>query len=197
MTARQQWGVVGGVVALLALALWVATRTLGDELFPVTIGGPAPAFAAAVIRPAGAAPEAVPARGATRTLADYRGQVVLVNVWATWCAPCRAEIPSLEALYRDFGPRGFHIAAVSVDDPADAPRKIREFLAPYHVTFDVLHDDDGSVQKAFQVTGFPENFVVGADGVIRKKAYAQDWNAPENRALVARLLDERDARGAR
>lgn len=197
MTARRQWTIIAGVVALLGLALWVATQTLGDELFPVTVGGRAPAFTARAVQTAapGAAPgdAAQPASGA-RGLADYRGQVVLVNIWATWCAPCREEIPSLQALYRDFAPRGFKVVAVSVDEGADAPRRIREFLAPYHVTYDVLHDSAGTIQKIYQSTGVPENFVIGADGVVRKKAYAQDWNSPENRALVARLLDEPAAR---
>ncbi|GJG87999.1 hypothetical protein tb265_31800 [Gemmatimonadetes bacterium T265] len=192
MTVRQQWTVIAAVVALLGLGGWVATRTLGDEISSVDPGSRAPQFTANVVPPAtppGAARAARTAAGA-RGLADYPGQVVLVNIWATWCAPCREEIPSLEALYKDFAPRGFKIVAVSVDDGADAPRKIREFLAPYHVTYDILHDADGSVQKAFHVTGYPENFVIGADGVVRKKAYAQDWNSPENRALVGRLLDE-------
>ncbi|HEY0779097.1 MAG TPA: TlpA disulfide reductase family protein [Gemmatirosa sp.] len=190
MTARQQWTIIGAIVALLGGGLWVASRTLGEELFPISVGGPAPAFTANALQTA--APGGVAARPAAgaRGLADYRGQVVLLNIWATWCGPCRAEIPSLEALYRDFGPRGFKIVAVSVDEGADAPQKIREFLAPYHVTYDVLHDSAGTIQKTYQTTGVPENFVIGADGVVRKKAYAQDWNSPENRALIGRLLDE-------
>ena len=194
MTARQQWTIIGAIVALLGGGLWVASRTLGEELFPVTVGGPAPAFAARAIQTTAAGgTTATPASG-PRTLADYRGQVVLLNIWATWCAPCREEIPSLEALYRDFGPRGFKIVAVSVDDANDAPKKIREFLAPYHVTYDVLHDSAGTIEKTYQSTGVPENFVIGADGVVRKKAYAQDWNSTENRALIGRLLDETSTR---
>jgi len=197
VTARQQWTVIGAVVALLGGGAWVATRTLGDELTSVNPGSRAPAFAANVVQtaPRGGPPGAAarPASG-VRSLADYRGQVVLVNIWATWCAPCREEIPSIQALYRDFAPRGFKVVAVSVDEGADAPRKIREFLAPYHVTYDVLHDSAGAIQKTYQSTGVPENFVIGADGVVRKKAYAQDWNSPENRALIGRLLDEPAAR---
>lgn len=198
MTVRQQWTAVLAVVALLVLGGWVATHTLRDELAPVAPGGRAPAFRAQVVQTTDARAStpgaAAVAGGGTRGIDDYRGRVVLVNIWATWCAPCREEIPSLQALYRDFAPKGFRVVAVSVDDAADAPQKIREFLAPYHVTFDVLHDSAGTIQKTYQSTGVPENFVIGADGVIRKKAYAQDWNSPENRALVARLLDESGAR---
>ena len=193
MTVRQQWTIIAVVVALLGLGGWLATRTLGDELSPVAPGSQAPAFTAAAVQTtAGRGTAAQPASG-VRSLADYRGQVVLVNIWATWCAPCREEIPSIQALYRDFAPRGLKVVAVSVDDQADT-RKIREFLAPYHVTYDVLLDSAGTIQKTYQSTGVPENFVIGADGVIRKKAYAQDWNSPENRALIGRLLDEAGGR---
>ena len=95
----------------------------------------------------------------------------------------------MQALYRDFGPRGFKIVAVSVDD-AGAEQKIRDFVREFGLTFDVLHDPAGAIQKTYATTGVPETFVIGADGVVRKKAYAQDWNSPENRALIARLLDE-------
>ena len=190
MTARGQWTVVLAVVAALALGAWAATRTLGDELFPVAVGSRAPDFSAAVVQ------TTVPPRAgepaAVRTLADYRGQVVLVNIWATWCGPCREEIPSLQALYRDFAPRGFKIVAVSVDDPGKE-REVQQFMRGFGVTFDVLHDPGGAIQKAYQATAVPENFVIGPDGVVRKKAYGQDWNAPENRALIGKLLDEAGA----
>jgi thiol:disulfide interchange protein len=87
MTARQQWGVVGGIVLALALALWIATRTLGDELFPVTVGSRAPDFTANTLEPT----------PRVKTLADYEGEVVVLNIWATWCGPCRVEMPSIEA----------------------------------------------------------------------------------------------------
>ena len=191
MTARGQWAVVLGVVAALALGVWAATRALGDELFPVAVGSRAPDFRAAVVQ--ATVPPRAGEPAAVRALADYQGQVVLVNIWATWCGPCREEIPSLQALYRDFAPRGFKIVAVSIDEGAAAAPKVRDFMRGFGVTFDVLHDPEGAIQKIYQTTGVPENFVIGADGVVRKKAYAQNWNSPENRALIARLLDEAGA----
>ena len=182
MTARRQWQIVIGVVAVLALGLWTATRLLGDEIFPVTVGSRAPQFVAATLDPA---PK-------PRTLADYKGQVVLVNVWATWCAPCRHEMPSMQALYKDFAPRGFKIAAVSIDD-AGTEQRVRDFAKEFGLTFDILHDPSGRIQQIYQTTGVPENFLIGADGVIRKKAYAQDWNSEANRTLIGRLLDEAGA----
>ena len=180
MTTRQQWVVVAAVVALLAAGLVTATHLLGDEMFPVSVGARAPVFSARTLDP----------RPATKTLADYRGEVVLVNVWATWCAPCRIEMPALEALHQSFGPRGLHIVAVSIDDPGmeDA---IRTFAREYHLTFEILHDASGAISRQYQTTGVPETFVIGRDGVIRKKVIgAMDWNSDGTRALVAQLLAE-------
>jgi peroxiredoxin len=182
MTARGQWTVVFGVVAALALALFAATRFLGDEIFPVEVGSQAPGFNAVTVAP----PEH------PKSLTDYRGKVVLLNVWATWCLPCREEMPSMEALYKEFAPRGFKIVAVSIDEPGDVA-KVRDFVKEFGLTFEVLHDRSGAIQKIYQTTGVPENFLIGADGVIRKKSYTQDWSSPTNRALVARLLDEAGA----
>jgi peroxiredoxin len=182
MTAQRQWQIVLGVVLVLGLGLWAATRFLGDELFHVDVGSRAPRFAA----------QTLDARPAPRSLDDYRGKVVLLNVWATWCPPCREEMPSLEALHRDFAPRGFEVVAVSIDDAAST-QKVRDFVKEFGLTFDVLHDPPGDIQRVYATTGVPENFVIGADGVVRKKAYAQDWNSRENRALVKRLLDEAGA----
>lgn len=182
MTARGQWLTVLGVVAALALGLVAATHFLGDELFQVEVGTKAPAFTAKTLDPT----------PSVRALDAYKGQVVLLNVWATWCPPCRQEMPSMEALYKDFAPRGFKIVAVSIDETKDA-QKVRDFIKEFGITFDVLHDGPGDIQRIYQTTGVPENFLLGADGVIRKKAYAQDWNSETNRALVARLLDEAGA----
>jgi cytochrome c biogenesis protein CcmG/thiol:disulfide interchange protein DsbE len=182
MTARGQWTVVLAVIAALALGLWGATHFLDDELRHVSVGSEAPEFTAVTLD----------AKPAPRTLADYKGRVVLLNVWATWCPPCRQEMPSIEALYRDFAPRGFEVVAVSIDD-AGQEQKVRDFVKEFALTFDVLHNPSGDIQKIYATTGVPENFVIGADGVVRKKAYAQDWNSPENRALIARLLDEAGA----
>ena len=105
MTVRQQWAVVGVVVAILATGFAAGVKLFADDLFPIGVGSSAPSFKAKDL-----------ASGATRTLADYRGQVVLLNVWATWCEPCKVEMPSMEELYRTYGPRGVHIVAVSIDD---------------------------------------------------------------------------------
>src|SRR5919205_3309105 len=103
MTIRQQWTVVGIIVLLLGGGVFAGVKLFADDLFPVGVGSAAPAFEAKDVH-----------SGATRTLADYRGQVVLLNVWATWCEPCKVEMPSMEELYKGYGPRGVHIVAVSI-----------------------------------------------------------------------------------
>ncbi|CAA9328645.1 MAG: Cytochrome c-type biogenesis protein CcmG/DsbE, thiol:disulfide oxidoreductase, partial [uncultured Gemmatimonadaceae bacterium] len=183
MTARQQWMAVLAVVAVLAGGLWAATRFLGDELFPVSVGSPAPSFAARTLD----------ARPVTKTLADYEGQVVLLNVWATWCEPCRAEMPSIQALHESYGSEKFRVVAVSVDAAGDE-QKIRDFGRDYGLSFELLHDPSGEIQRRFQTTGVPESFVIGPDGIIRKKVIgAADWHSPANRALIERLAGGRGA----
>lgn len=181
MTARGQWTVVLSVLIVLGGALYAGTQLLSDELFPVTIGSPAPEFSAAIVTEDGKA-------GELRTLADYRGEVVLLNIWATWCGPCREEMPSLQKLHERFGSEGLHVVAVSVDDPSGS-RAIREFAQQYGLTFDLLHDLSGAIQSKYQTTGVPETLVIGRDGrILRKHIGASDWNSAANRALVAQLL---------
>jgi peroxiredoxin len=178
MTARQQWTIVLGIVALLAVALAAATHYLGDELFPVSVGSAAPPLEG----------RTVDGTSRTRTLADYRGKVVLVNVWATWCEPCRVEMPSIEKLHREFGPQGLAVVAVSVDDAGEDDH-IRQFAKELGLTFEILHDPARTTSRNYQITGYPETFVIGREGTIRKKFIgAADWSSDANRALVRELL---------
>ena len=127
----------------------------------------------------------------TRTLGDYQGQVVLLNIWATWCGPCRWEMPSMQALHEEFADRGLRIVAVSIDHPAGGDA-IREFAQSYGLTFEILHDTTGSIRRAYGTWGIPETAVIGREGVIRKRvAGAELWNSPANKALMERLLAER------
>ena len=126
--------------------------------------------------------------GATVSLRQhYKGQVVLVNLWATWCPPCREEMPAMERLYRELGPRGLKIAAVSVDE--GDTQNVLAFTHELGLTFDILHDRDGSVADAYQVTGWPESFLLDKDGVIVKKVIgAHPWGSEANRVIVSQLL---------
>jgi len=178
MTVRQQWAFVGIVVLILGGGLLAATRYLGDELFPVTVGSKAPDFHANTIDGAPAA----------KTLADYKGEIVLLNVWATWCLPCRTEMPSIQALHDRFAARGLKVVAVSVDKPG-FDDEIRTFRDQFGLTFEILHDATGNIQRDYQTTGVPETFIIGRDGMIRRKVIAADnWDSPANQALFAQLL---------
>ncbi len=178
MTARQQWTIVGSIVLILGTVLFAATRFLGDELFPVTVGSTAPDF------------QAVALDGAPVALSDYRGDWVLLNIWATWCVPCRTEMPSIQRLHERFERSGLRVVAVSVDAPG-AGEAIRSFREEMGLTFDIVHDVTNTVQTAYQSTGVPETFLIDPQGMIRKKVIGDtDWFSPANQMLVAALIDD-------
>jgi len=177
MTARQQWAIVGLAIVLLGGGLAAGTHYMRDDLFPVNVGSRAPDFRAKVL-----------GRDRYKTLADYKGQVVLLNIWATWCEPCRVEIPSLERLEKEYGAKGLKLVAVSIDDYVSED-SIRSFANNFGVTFEVLHDPTHAIERQYQATGYPETFVIGPEGTIRKKWIGpDDWTSMGNRALVAQLL---------
>ena len=183
MTTRKQFALVAVMLAAI-LVIGAGIRSLvGNELSPVGIGVKAPAFAAMTLDE----------QPVEKTLDDYRGNVVMLNIWATWCAPCRVEMPSMQQLHEAYAPKGLKIVAVSVDDPGMDPQ-IRSFAKEFGLTFEILHDQGGQlgkVSKAYQTSGYPETVIIGRDGIIRKKLLgAHDWNSDENRALIDRLLAE-------
>jgi peroxiredoxin len=175
MSRRTQWYLAGGLVTLLAGTFVAASRLRPPE--PVDVGSNAPDVRA----------KTVDGAAQIKHLSDYRGQVILLNIWATWCDPCRREMPSIERLYRELGPRGLKVVAVSIDD-AGAEDNIRDFARELGLTFEILHDPTGDIQRAYQLVGVPESFVIDQNGVIQQKAFESDWYAPQNRTLVAKLL---------
>ena len=182
MKARAQWIAVGGIVAVAILGLLYATDVIGSHIAPVEAGSVAPPFHAATT--------IAGAPVTQKTLADYKGQVVLLNLWATWCGPCRSEMPSLQKLHEELGPRGLKIVAVSVDN-AGMENAIRDFQKEFGLTFEILYAPDGKIQYDYQATGFPETFIIGRDGVIRKRVIAAtDWSAEPQKALLRQLLAE-------
>ena len=172
---NKQWAVVGGIVVVLAAAL-VLILKLSPQIFPVEVGSSAPAFSATDLK-----------TGQNAALADYRGQVVLLNVWATWCEPCKIEMPSMEQMEKELGPKGLKIVAVSIDE--GGPEAVRQFARDYGLTFRILQDPSGKIQRIYQTTGVPESFVINRQGKIVKKVIgAADWDATVNKDLVRRLL---------
>ncbi|MFN2566560.1 MAG: peroxiredoxin family protein [Gemmatimonadaceae bacterium] len=178
MSARGQWLLVAVVVLLLSGGAVAATRVLRSELSAVEVGARAPNFSAVTI-------DSTPR---VRRLADYAGHVVLLNIWATWCEPCRVEMPSMEALHKDFASKGLRVVAVSIDQIAGPPQ-IREYARELGLTFEILHDSAQAISRAYQVQGYPQSFVIGRDGTIRRKWIGpEDWNSRANRALMTALL---------
>jgi peroxiredoxin len=186
MTNRQQWTFVAGILTTVVFGVALAAK-LRPQLDLLEVGDSAPTFDAKDVR-----------TGQPTDLADYRGKVVLVNVWATWCPPCRVEMPSMQRLYQKLAGTDFRIAAVSVDGdlfhPEDSqePSGILAFASGMGLTFDILHDPSGRIRKNYQTTGVPESFVIDRSGMIVKKVIgAAEWDGPVNEALIRRLLDAR------
>ncbi len=178
MTHRQQWGIVAGIVLLLAGVLAAGVHFLGDELFPVTVGSKAPPIQGVTLD----------GKRTPKKLEDYKGKVVLLNVWATWCEPCRVEMPSIEKLHRELGPQGLAVVAISVDDPG-AEQRVLDYSKELGLSFEILHDPQQTTVRNYQITGFPETFIIARDGTIRRKMIGpDDWSSNANRALVRELL---------
>lgn len=117
-------------------------------------------------------------QGKTVDLASYRGQVVLVNFWATWCPPCRAEMPSMEKLQTLMAGEKFVMLAINVEE--DGQDNVADFLKNNPHSFTILLDSEAEVQSRYGVYRFPETFVIGKDGVITDHIIgAIDWAAED------------------
>jgi peroxiredoxin len=120
-------------------------------------------------------------KGMQWSLKELRGKVVLVNFWATWCPPCRREMPDMEALYQRFASRGLVILAIS-DEPAD---KVQAFIAGRNFSYPILLDPGGKVQQLFDIQGIPKSFVYDRDG----KLVAQAIDRRTERQFLAMLKE--------
>ena len=156
-----------------ALLVCAATTVGATELKPWSAGQP-DSF------------ELVDLDGRQHRLADYRGKVVLINFWATWCEPCRDEIPAMEKLKEKFAGRPFVILGINADEPE---ARIRKFLSLLPVSFPVLLDQGAKTAKSWRVRVLPASFVVDPEGNVRYSVIGElDWSAREVADRVARLL---------
>mgnify|MGYP001818585285 FL=1 len=112
------------------------------------------------------------------SLTDFKGKVVLLNIWATWCAPCVAEMPSMENLYQELKHEDFELLAISIDE--SGAEAVKPFLEKHKLGFPVLLDTTGKIKNLYRTTGVPESFIIDKDGMIVEKIIGpRDWAASE------------------
>ena len=124
------------------------------------------------------------------SLSALRGQVVLLNFWATWCKPCEEEMPAMERLYRELGPRGFELVAISVDEEPGLVKAFRERLG---ITFPIALDPDQESARLYQTMGFPESVLVDREGnIVERYVGPRDWDHAAFAERIAALLAPRE-----
>jgi cytochrome c biogenesis protein CcmG, thiol:disulfide interchange protein DsbE len=186
MSARRSGNLPYFIASLLAVGVIVFAWVARDRHMPVGPGATAPDF------------EAVTVEGEPVRISDFRGQVVLLNVWATWCPPCVYEMPSMQRLYETFEGEDFEIVAVSVDAPFGERNifgrvggDVAAFAEEYELTFPIWLDPAGRIQRTYRTTGVPESFVIGRDGrIYRKVSGATEWDQDQYVEFIRRLLDD-------
>ncbi|MGH7468484.1 MAG: peroxiredoxin family protein [Longimicrobiales bacterium] len=173
------------VLVLAFVAILIALGwTQRHRFAPIEKGSLAPAYSAPALD------------GQPVALADFKGKVVLLNVWATWCRPCVQEMPALERIFRELAPEGLAVVAVSVDAPVggfdsmgNAGGDIRAFVREYDLSFTILHDARRRVQPLFGLFGLPTTVVIDRSGrIVRKAIGIEAWDDEPHRAELRALL---------
>jgi len=162
-----------GLIAVLAVALvWVVSGTLQPRV--VKAGDRAPDF------------KITTDDGRTVTRANFGGKVLVLNFWASWCAPCVSEAPSLEAFERQMGPQGVVVLGVSIDTNE---KRYRQFLERFHITFPTARDPEANLSASYGTFLIPETYVIDSTGQVREKIISdQNWMAPDFVARVKAML---------
>ena len=171
---------IAGACALVAAT---AVLTVGYA------GSVAPIAQRGVVKPGDPAPnfQLRDMNGRNVSLSDLRGKVVLLNFWATWCGPCRVEMPAMERLYRAYDRKDFEILAVSTD--AQGTAVTRPFQQENKLTFPILHDSDFRVGLSYGARTLPMTFMVDRQGIVRQHIFgARDWEALEAHQLIEMLM---------
>jgi peroxiredoxin len=167
-----------GFIALLFATFLLLGGVFGDTVPSVEGGNPAPDFSAVNVR-----------TGEAARLDDYAGKVVLLNVWATWCEPCKAEMPAMERVYQDLVADGLEVVAVSVD--MEGTEEIIEFVEEYGLTFDVLQDRTQGISSTYQIFALPQSYVIDRRGMIAYKEFGPvEWDGDTYRKRFRDLLSQ-------
>ena len=163
--------VVGLLIALSMKGQDSSFQLVGQSR--VKVGSPAPNFTFPDLT------------GKKVSLSDYRGRVVFLNIWATWCPPCVDEMPSMETLYNEYKSDQFEILAVSVD--GEGQKVVTPFMDRLNLTFPALLDKKAKIKNIYGVTGIPESFIIDKNGIIIKKVIGPiDWTKPD----VSRFFED-------
>ncbi len=153
---RKSMMIVGGVLAvvLLGVLLWSGLAASGNSAVPVLVapGQPAPDF------------ELMTLDGKTAVLEDYAGDVILINFWATWCPPCKAEMPAINAFYEANQEKGLTVLGINAQEDRGT---VSKFIATSGFTFPILLDSAGNVARQFQVNSYPTTIIVDRTGTIQ------------------------------
>jgi peroxiredoxin len=129
----------------------------------------------------------------TVQLSALKGNVILLNFWATWCGPCKDEMPSMEALYQRYRERDFVLLAISVDD--GSPDPARKFIQKHRYRFPVLLDPAGKTLDLFEIDRIPATVIIDKKGrMIGRAIGPRDWSKPEVFSLIDQILDDRPGR---
>lgn len=166
--------IAGTAILVLTFAVvWLQSA----KYEPLVVGRPAPDFALSDLNDK-------PYR-----LSDFRGKVVFLNFWATWCKPCREEMPSMEILNKNFEKDGLVILAVSIDR-VTTTKEIPPFVKGLNLTFPVLIDSWGKTDKPYKRMGVPETFIIDQEGIIREIVIGpRDWTRLDSLTILTKLLN--------
>lgn len=125
--------------------------------------------------------------GKPTQFSQYAGKVIFLNFWATWCEPCKEEMPSMQNLSSALEGQPFVVVAVSID--SEPAKVVKEFTESYRLTFPILHDRKGLMRDTYKTTGVPETYIIDQNGVIAEKVMGgRDWADKSNLQLVSELL---------
>ena len=164
------------IIFLILMGCLALFFTACDESRIATVGKPAPAF------------DTLDLQGNVQSLSDLRGKVVFVNFWATWCSPCREEMPSMQRLYKKMPKDKFEMIALF---NRDNPEVVKNFISQLGLTFPIWSDESNILGARYGITGLPETFIVDKNGIIREKFIGPyDWDTPEKIELLTKYINE-------
>jgi peroxiredoxin len=180
MTNLSEGRLLSTIFLVLLVAIPIILITLKEKpskiVKPLQRGQPAPDFTFPDLE------------GRKVSLSDFRGKVVLVNIWATWCPPCRDEMPSMQKLYDRFKGEHFEILAVSID--GDGHKAVAPFMLKMNLTFPALLDPKEKIRALYGIRGVPESFIIDRNGILVETVIGPlDWATPKVFRFFQELID--------